>query len=159
VLILILLKLKEIKMQNNITTIDKNKFIPYSVGFDDLFDRLFDLDINSSGYPPYNINKIDENNYLIEMALAGFSKGDVEIEMADNELTVKSKKTDDLAKNKTNVNSTLIHQGISNRSFIRKFTLSEEIFVKNAEIKDGMLKIKLEKVIPEHKKPKLIDIK
>tara|TARA_B100001029_G_C14950319_1_gene388382 strand:+ start:15 stop:446 length:432 start_codon:yes stop_codon:yes gene_type:complete len=143
-------------MQNNITTFDKSKFVPYSIGFDSLFDRLFEMDMGSSGYPPYNISKVDDHNYIIEMAVAGFSKSDVELELSDGELTVRSKEKS--GENKKE-NSSLIHQGISNRSFIRKFTLSEEIFVKNAEIKDGMLKIKLEKVIPEHKKPKLIDIK
>ena len=142
-------------MQNNLTTFDRNKYIPYSIGFDNLFDRLFDVDLESSNsYPPYNISKIDENSYVIEMALAGFNKDDIEIEIADSELTVKSKKKNDLKKD---VN--LIHQGISYRSFNRKFTLSEEILVKNAEMKDGMLIIKLEKFIPENKKPKLINIK
>ena len=142
-------------MQNNLTTFDKNKFIPYSIGFDDLFDRLFDTDLESSNsYPPYNISKVDENNYIIEMALAGFSKDDIEIELADSELTVRSKKRENSTKD---VN--LIHQGISHRSFNRKFTLSEEILVKNAEMKDGMLIIKLQKFIPENKKPKLINIK
>ena len=142
-------------MQNNLTTFDKNKFIPYSIGFDNLFDRLFDMDLeSSSSYPPYNISKVDENNYIIEMALAGFSKDDIEIELADSELTVRSKKRENSSKD---VN--LIHQGISHRSFNRKFTLSEEILVKNAEMKDGMLIIKLQKFIPENKKPKLINIK
>ncbi len=142
-------------MQNNLTTFDRNKFIPYSIGFDNLFDRLFDIDLESSNsYPPYNISKVDENNYIIEMALAGFNKDDIEIELADSELTVRSKKREDLNKD---VN--LIHQGISHRSFNRKFTLSEEILVKNAEMKNGMLIIKLEKFIPENKKPKLISIK
>ena len=142
-------------MQNNLTTFDKNKFIPYSIGFDDLFDRLFDTDLESSNsYPPYNISKVDENNYIIEMALAGFSKDDIEIELADSELTVRSKKRENSTKD---VN--LIHQGISHRSFNRRFTLSEEILVKNAEMKDGMLIIKLQKFIPENKKPKLINIK
>ncbi len=144
-------------MQNNITTFDKSKFIPYSIGFDSLFDRLFEMDMGSSGYPPYNISKVDDHNYVIEMAVAGFSKNDVELELADGELTVRSKEKNN--KNNLNDNSSLIHQGISNRSFVRKFTLSDEIFVKNAEMKDGMLRIKLEKVIPEHKKPKLINIK
>ena len=77
-------------MQNNLTTFDKNKFTPYSIGFDNLFDRLFEMDIDSSNsYPPYNISKINDNNYLIEMALAGFNKSDIEIELADGELTVK----------------------------------------------------------------------
>jgi len=142
-------------MQNNLTTFDRNKFIPYSIGFDNLFDRLFDIDLESSGtYPPYNISKVDDNNYIIEMALAGFNKDDIEVELADSELTVRSKKRED-----SNKDVNLIHQGISHRSFNRKFTLSEEILVKNAEMKNGMLIIKLEKFIPENKKPKLISIK
>ena len=142
-------------MQNNLTTFDRNKFIPYSIGFDNLFDRLFDMDLeSSSSYPPYNISKVDDNNYIIEMALAGFNKDDIEIELADSELTVRSKKRED-----SNKDVNLIHQGISHRSFNRKFTLSEEILVKNAEMKNGMLIIKLEKFIPESKKPKLISIK
>ena len=142
-------------MQNNLTTFDRNKFIPYSIGFDNLFDRLFDIDLESSNsYPPYNISKVDDNNYIIEMALAGFNKDDIEIELADSELTVRSKKRED-----SNKDVNLIHQGISHRSFNRKFTLSEEILVKNAEMKNGMLIIKLEKFIPETKKPKLISIK
>ncbi len=142
-------------MQNNLTTFDINKFIPYSIGFDNLFDRLFDIDLESSNsYPPYNISKVDDNKYIIEMALAGFNKDDIEIELADSELTVRSKKRED-----SNKDVNLIHQGISHRSFNRKFTLSEEILVKNAEMKNGMLIIKLEKFIPENKKPKLISIK
>ena len=142
-------------MQNNLTTFDRNKFIPYSIGFDNLFDRLFDIDLESSNsYPPYNISKVDDNNYIIEMALAGFNKDDIEIELADSELTVRSKKRED-----SNKDVNLIHQGISHRSFNRKFTLSEEILVKNAEMKNWMIKIKLEKFIPENKKPKLISIK
>ena len=143
-------------MQNNLTTLDKNKFIPYSIGFDNLFDRLFDIDVESvTTYPPYNISKVDENNYLIEMALAGFRKEDIEIELSDGELSIKSKES----RNKNTDKMELVHQGISNRSFIRKFTLSDEILVKNAEMRDGMLKIKLEKFIPDHKKPKSILIK
>ena len=139
----------------NLTTFDTNKFLPYSVGFDNLFDRLFDMDLDSSNsYPPYNISKVDENNYIIEMALAGFNKADLEIELTSGELTIKSKKKDDLEKNLN-----LIHQGISQRSFVRKFTLSDEILVKNAEMKDGMLIISLERLIPEHKKPKSISIR
>ena len=139
----------------NLTTFDTNKFLPYSVGFDNLFDKLFDMDLDSSNsYPPYNISKVNENNYVIEMALAGFNKADLEIELTSGELTIKSKKKDDLDKNHN-----LIHQGISQRSFVRKFTLSDEILVKNAEMKDGMLIISLERLIPEHKKPKSISIR
>ena len=116
----------------NLTTFDTNKYLPYSVGFDSLFDRLFDMDLDSSNsYPPYNISKVDENNYVIEMALAGFGKADLEIELTNGELTIKSKKKDGSEKNHN-----FIHQGISQRSFVRKFTLSDEILVKNAEMKD-----------------------
>ena len=139
----------------NITTFDTNKFLPYSVGFDSLFEKLFDMDLDTSNsYPPYNISKLDDNNYIIEMALAGFNKDNIEIELANGELTVNQKRKIIL---KEDVN--LIHQGISLRSFVRKFTLSDEIIVKNAEMKDGMLTVKLEKFIPENKKPKLISIK
>ena len=142
-------------MQNNLSTIDKTKFMPFSVGFDDLFDRLFEMDFNSTGYPPYNIIKNDDYHYTIEMALAGFNKSQIEIEHADSKLTVRS-----VVKDNTDLNSkNLIHQGISQRSFERSFTLSDEIQVKTAELRDGMLKIKLEKIIPDHKKPKIISIK
>ena len=142
-------------MQNTISTIDKTKFTPFTVGFDDLFDRLFDIDVNNNSYPPYNILKVDDYNYVIEMALAGFNKDQIEIEIADNELSVRSK----IKELKDNENKNLIHQGISKRSFVRKFTVSDEIRVKNADLNDGMLRIKLEKIIPDHKKPKLIPIK
>ena len=90
----------------NLTTFDTNKYLPYSVGFDSLFDRLFDMDLDSSNsYPPYNISKVDENNYVIEMALAGFGKSDLEIELTNGELTIKSKKRDESEKNHN-----LIHQ-------------------------------------------------
>ncbi len=142
-------------MQNTISTLDKTKFTPFTVGFDDLFDRLFDIDVNNNSYPPYNIIRLDDCNYVIEMALAGFNKDQIEIEISDNELSVRSK----IKELKDNENKNLIHQGISKRSFVRKFTVSDEIRVKNADLNDGMLRIKLEKIIPDHKKPKLIPIK
>ena len=77
-------------MQNNLTTFDRNKFIPYSIGFDNLFDRLFDMDLeSSSSYPPYNISKVDDNNYIIEMALAGFNKDDIEIDQRKEKIQIK----------------------------------------------------------------------
>ena len=128
-----------------------------------VFDRIFDdflhdpapfVRNSTSGYPLTDIYQDEDGNQIIEMALAGFNKDDIEIELADSELTVRSKKRED-----SNKDVNLIHQGISHRSFNRKFTLSEEILVKNAEMKNGMLIIKLEKFIPENKKPKLISIK
>ena len=143
-------------MQNSITNIDKHKFTPFTVGFDQLFDRLFEMDVNTnSSYPHYNILKTDDCNYTIEMAIAGFNKDQIEIELSDGELSIKSKIKDQ----KLNESQNMIHKGISQRSFVRKFTLSDEIRVKNADLSDGMLRIKLEQIIPEHKKPKLITIK
>ena len=143
-------------MQNTIENYNKNRFSPFAVGFDELFERLFEMDTTSStSYPPYNIIKTDECNYIIEMAVAGFNKDQIEVELSDGELTVRSKTRDQ----KLDDSKKMIHHGISFRSFSRKFTLSEEIRVKNADLKDGMLSIRLEKIVPEHKKPKLISIK
>ena len=89
------------------------------------------------------------------MAVAGFNKKDIEIQLSDGNLTVRSL----FDSEEENKSSSFIHRGISQRSFVRKFTLSDEIRVKNAELTDGMLRINLEKLIPEHKKPKLIQIK
>ncbi|MBC33472.1 MAG: heat-shock protein [Rickettsiales bacterium] len=146
-------------MQNTLTTIDTNKFLPFSVGFDDVLDRLFGLETSPSvyGYPPYNIFKNSENSYVIEMALAGFSKSDVSVELSDGILTIRSKKGS-VNQNKDHSEDNFIHKGISSRQFERKFTLSDEIFVKSASLNNGMLKICLEKIIPEHKKAKTIKI-
>ncbi len=141
-------------MQNTLNTIDPNQYTPFTVGFDTLFDKLFDLDTSTNSYPPYNIVRLNDNVYLIEMALAGFSKKDIEIKMTDGELVVNSMNSD-----KTTENNDIIHKGISYRKFKRKFTLSEDIIVKDAQMSNGMLSINLERKIPEHKKPKLIQIK
>ena len=138
----------------NLTTFDTNKYLPYTVGFDNLFQRLFDLDLSTTGYPHYDIIKTSETNYKIEMALAGFNKDNIDIELQDGTLTVKSKTTEHNKKN-----NNFIHKGISERSFLRKFTLSEEINVKSAEMNDGILSIFLERIIPEHKKAQTIKIK
>ena len=92
---------------------------------------------------------------MIEMALAGFSKNDIKIETSDGVLIIKStkKNTGSDGKNET------VHKGISQRNFMRKFTLSDDIIVKSADMENGMLSIKLERVLPDHKKPKLIQIK
>ena len=91
----------------NLTNFDTNKFLPYTVGFDDLFDRLFDLDSSSTGYPPYDILKLSDTKYRINMALSGFNKNNIEVEMADGELTVRSKNLDD-----SNQNKNFIHKGM-----------------------------------------------
>ena len=136
---------------------DFQKAMGFSIGFDSLFDRLFDMDTTrDSGYPPYNIRKINELQYTIELALAGFSKDDIEVEVTDGQLAIRSKKLEE----KTEINSddSYVHKGIAKRSFMRTFTLSDDIIVKGADLKDGMLIIDLEKVIPDEKKPRLIQI-
>ena len=134
-----------------------NDLRPFSVGFDDLFDHFnntLEYSVKQqTSYPPYNINKVDELNYQIEMALAGFSKKDIGIKSADSQLTIKSVESDDKEEKET------LHRGISKRKFSRTFTLADDIKVNGAELKDGMLLIELEKIVPEEKKPRTIDIK
>ena len=110
------------------------------------------------GYPPYNIAKVDDNKYVIEMAVAGFGKNNLEIEVSNSTLTVKGGMTvDDMAE--ATVNPTqYLYKGIADRAFTRKFTLADTVEVKNAELVNGMLKLWLENIIPESKKPKKINI-
>ena len=110
-----------------------------------------------SNYPPYNIRKAGKDKYAIEVAVAGFNKDDVEVEYEDNLLTVKTKKVDKAVEK--DMDGEIIHRGISQRSFSRSFTIADDIKVEGAEIKDGLLKINCEKIVPEQKKRKLIPIK
>ena len=136
-----------------------NQLTPYAVGFDRVFDQLNTYARNnatSTGFPPYNIRKGGDYTYAIEMALAGFSKNDIEIEVAEGLLTVRSVKED----SETNEEyDSKIYRGISYRKFNRKFTLADDIVVKDASLENGMLKIDLERVVPEEKKPRKITIK
>ena len=137
------------------TTYDLINFAPFknfSIGFDRMFDSLNEVSkINTSNFPPYNIRKIKDGKYQVEMALAGFSKSDIKCELQDGILTVEAKKEKE--------SDNLIHQGIASRSVLRKFTLSEYMMVEDADFKDGMLKIKLYQDLPEEKKPRTIKIK
>ena len=136
---------------------DLQKMMGFSVGFDSIFDRFFDMDLTrDSGYPPYNIRKDSENTYSIEVALAGFSKDDIEVEVTDGSLTIRSIPEARNAVDKAD--ESFVHKGIAKRSFLRSFTLSDDIIVKGADLKDGMLIVDLEKVIPDEKKPRLIKI-
>ena len=135
-------------------------FKPFSVGFDNLFDD-FDrmLSFNSASinhYPPYNIRKINDSDYVIELAVAGFGKKDIEVKSQENTLTIKSKDKKDEVLDK---DESVLHRGISQRSFKRSFTVAEDVVVKGADLKDGLLSVKLERIIPDEKKPKIIDIK
>ena len=139
-----------------------NSLRPFSIGFDDMFDQFENMLGNGSltmqsNYPPYNIRKTGSDNYAIEVALAGFNKKDVEVEFEDKILTVKTRqvnKSDD-----KNDDGEIIHKGISQRQFARSFTIADDVKVKGAELKDGLLTISCERVVPEHKKKKIIEIK
>ena len=136
-----------------------NSLRPFSVGFDSIFDEfdrvLESTERHNSNYPPYNIHKINENEYKIEVALAGYSKEDIELELKDSTLTVRNKQKEKIVNENTNG---IIHKGISTRQFERVFTISEDIKVKNAELKNGLLNIDLERIIPDEKKARLISI-
>jgi molecular chaperone IbpA len=137
-----------------------NSLRPFSIGFDDMFDQFENMLGNGhltmqSNYPPYNIRKTGKDNYAIEVALAGFSKEDVEVEFEDNLLTVRTKQVN---KSENNYDGEIIHKGISQRHFARSFTIADDVKVGEAKLKDGLLTISCEKIIPEHKKKKLIKI-
>ena len=137
------------------------QFDPMSVGFDKTFKQLADqmesLGKGVPGYPPYNIKKVEDNKYVIEMAVAGFAKTDLEVTLDGGKLTIagKTKDTSDL----DNANAYYFYKGIAERAFTRTFTLADTVEIKNAEMVNGILKVWLENFIPEHKKPKKIDIK
>ena len=139
-----------------------NSLRPFSIGFDDMFDQFESLLGNGglsmqSNYPPYNIRKTGKDKYAIEVAVAGFNKDDVEVEYEDNLLTVKTKKVDKTVEK--DKDGEIIHRGISQRSFSRSFTIANDVKVNGAELKDGLLLIGCEKIVPEQKKRKLIPIK
>lgn len=133
---------------------DMDKFF---VGFDDTFNRLAkvhdDLTKNIPNYPPYNIKKTSENTYVIEVAVAGFGKQDIEIELADNKLFIRGNVQN------TEDDGNFLFKGIANRAFTRTFALDDQVEVKDAEMINGMLKVFLERITPEYKKPKKIAVK
>tara|TARA_B100001057_G_scaffold148330_1_gene148305 strand:+ start:1218 stop:1658 length:441 start_codon:yes stop_codon:yes gene_type:complete len=131
---------------------------PFTVGFDDMFDHFDELtthlpNMTANNYPPYNIVKTGSLTYDIEVALAGYGKKDVSVNYEDNVLKIDSVKAKE--ENKVGV----IHKGIAKRSFSKHFTIADDVEVKGAELKDGLLKVSLEKIIPDHKKAKTITIK
>jgi molecular chaperone IbpA len=124
-----------------------------TVGFEPILKRLAEMSEampKIPTYPPYNIKKVDENKYVIEMAVAGFGKQDIELELEDGKLTVKG--------NITAEDGEYLYKGIAERAFTRQFTLADTVEIKNADLINGMLKIWLERFIPEDKKPKKIPI-
>ena len=140
-----------------LTHFDVNQFAPFTVGFDRVFDRLVDYGTtyDTGGFPPYNIRKTDDFKHVIEIALAGFSKAEIEVILTDGILEIKSSDLPTTDKPKDD----MIHKGIAKRSFTRKFTLADDIEVKDAKLENGLLVIDLEQIVPEHKKPKTIKVK
>ena len=148
-----------------------NQLRPLSVGFDDVFDHfesMFDYDmVNVSNYPPYNIVKTGDNKFDIEVALAGFNKKDINVTSENGMLTIESKVksvVDDSVgikdgEDKPREDEHMIHKGISKRYFKKSFTIADDVEIKGAELKDGMLRVSMEKIVPEAKKLKTIEIK
>ena len=149
-----------------------NQLRPLSVGFDDVFDHfesMFDGPTISIGsnYPPYNIVKTGHNKFDIEVALAGFNKKDIDVTSENGMLTIESKVksvVDDSVgikdgEDKPREDEHMIHKGISKRYFKKSFTIADDVEIKGAELKDGMLRVSMEKIVPEAKKLKTIEIK
>ena len=131
--------------------INLNKFLTKSIGFEDIFNRFFELQDFNGGHPFYNIKRIKDDKYVLEMALAGYKKSDVEVEVADGVLSIKgniSKEAEDY-----------VYKGISKRAFAKRLQLSEYVQCTGAKLEDGMLKVDLEYNPPEDKKPKQITVK
>ena len=125
-----------------------------TVGFDqiaDMVDRVLTSDVQTSSYPPYNIEKIDKDTYLISVAVAGFSEADLSVEVKENSLIISAGKSDEEKKN-------YLHRGIASRSFKQQFQLADHVQVTGAIHSDGMLHIELKRELPEALKPKQIPI-
>jgi|TARA_B110000444_G_scaffold178002_1_gene166691 molecular chaperone IbpA len=140
-----------------------NQLRPLSVGFDEVFDQfqgMFDHQydsINTPNYPPYNIVKTGPNNYAIQVALAGYGKKDVVVSFEENTLTIKSVKNE--SEKEVEDNDGMLHQGIAKRMFTKSFTIADDVEIKGAELKDGLLSVSMERIIPENKKARTIQIK
>ena len=137
-----------------------NQLRPVTVGFDNVFDhfeRMFDDDVfaNVPSFPHYNIVKSGKNQYNIELALAGYNKKDIEVNLEDGVLSIKSKKIEKTDEE----DGEILHKGIAKRYFSKSFTVADDVEVKGAELKDGLLSISLERIIPESKKAREIEVK
>ena len=131
--------------------INLNKFLTKSIGFEDIFNRFFELEDFNGGHPFYNIKRIKDDKYVLEMALAGYKKSEVKIEVIDGVLSV--------AGNTNKEKEDYVHRGISKRSFAKQLQLSEYVECTGAKLEDGMLKVDLEYNPPEDKRAKLIEVK
>lgn len=136
---------------------------PFTVGFDDMFAH-FDHMVDhlphmtaANSYPPYDIVKTGSLTYDIQVALAGYSKKDISVSFEDNILKIESVKSKE--EKEVEDNDGVLHKGIAKRSFSKDFTIADDVEVKGAELKDGLLKVSLEKIVPDHKKARTINIK
>ena len=136
-----------------VNTLDIPSIQRFAVGFDRMFDELSRTagSLNATNYPPYNIIKESETIYKIEVAVAGFEESELDVETVDNELIIKGNKAIDAT-------AEYLHQGIAGRDFVRTFALFENVEVKGADVKNGILTVTLEHIIPESAKPKKIAI-
>lgn len=145
--------------QFSIHTLDLPSLHRHAIGFDKMFEELNRTFANSRGdngnYPPYNIAKLDDTHYVVEVAVAGFKEDELDIEFKDNVLTVKGEQA---KKDETTNEIEYLHKGISARSFVRTFTLAENVEVKAATVQNGILAVALEHIVPEEKQPKKIAI-
>jgi molecular chaperone IbpA len=136
-----------------VNTLDIPSIQRFAVGFDRMFDELSRTagTLNATNYPPYNIIKESETIYKIEVAVAGFEESELDVETVDNELIIKGNKA-------IEANGEYLHQGIAGRDFVRTFALFENVEVKGADVRNGILTVTLEHIIPESAKPKKIAI-
>jgi len=144
-------------MTNNLARFDTTALNRALIGFDRMFDEMEGRFINqmSNNYPPYNVIRDGDNHYTIEVAVAGFKKDEIKVTTEDGTLVIEATKDDVV--DDTN-GPTYLHRGLASRAFTRSFNLAEHIKVKGAEIKDGILTVKLEREVPEELKPKIIDV-
>jgi len=147
-----------------ITSLDLNPFYRNSIGFNQLFDRITsNIDTASQSYPPYDIIRTGDETYVIRLAIAGFQKADIKIELENGTLNISGHQIKtDLAKEDGGQlanGEEYLHRGISNRNFTRTFNLADYVEVTDATIVDGILTVGLEKIVPEAMKPKTIEIK
>ena len=131
--------------------INLNKFLTKSIGFEDIFNRFFELEDFNGCHPFYNIKRIKDDKYVLEMALAGYKKSEVKVEVADGVLSLKGEARDE--------KEDFVHKGIARRAFAKQLQLSDYVECKGARLEEGMLKVDLEYNPPEDKKPKLIEVK
>lgn len=135
---------------------DFHKFDPFAVGFTDVFKDLQEMSKTvqkAVSYPPYNIRQIKDNKFVIEMAVAGFAKSDIEVTLEGNKLIVKGLSQD------TEAPESFIYKGIANRNFTREFKLNDKIEIENAEMANGMLRIWLENIVKAQDAIKKIAVK